>query len=365
MSFDHQHYVPCLRWKQGEYQAMLHLSSTAKDFITPLIEVPEIGFDFAKGRPSKSVDDHLAPFAERVMKKWEKRPCFVDLKLIAPSERMADGKHPGNFIFDGLRSQSCKATPVTSLDRDRPYQSAVKQAVYKDGRGLCLRLRIEDAGKTDLKKSVNKLLAEVGLTAAECDLLLDLGAPPNFEPIQGFAKLVEAITRKLPYLAQWRTFTIIGTSFPPSMAGIKQGSTTIPRFEWLLFKALKAMLASIRPPTFGDYTINHPDVLSLDMRLVKPSATIRYTTDDSWLIVKGPNVRDKKFEQYREHCRTVIGSPSFPGAGFSYGDKYIAECAAGTASTGNLTTWRNVGTNRHLEKVVSDISSFFGSSGTP
>lgn len=72
MSFDHHRYVPCLRWKQGEYQAMLRLSEPAKDFITPLIEVPEIGFDFAKGRPSKTVDDHLEPFAKRVTKKMAK-----------------------------------------------------------------------------------------------------------------------------------------------------------------------------------------------------------------------------------------------------------------------------------------------------
>jgi hypothetical protein len=68
-------------------------------------------------------------------------------------------------------------------------------------------------------------------------------------------------------------------------------------------------------------------------------------------------------EQYQKLCQAVTSSSCYSGAEFSYGDKYIADCAAGEESTGNLTTWRKVGTNHHLAKVVSDISSFFDSSG--
>ena len=148
------------------------------------------------------------------------------------------------------------------------------------------------------------------------------------------------------------------------MAEIKRSPTIIPRYEWILYKRVVGSLrkAKVRLPTFGDYGISHPDLLSLDMRLVKPSATIRYTTDDDWFIVKGPNVRDNGYKQYREHCRTVMASASYMGPSFSEGDKYISECAAGSARTGNLTTWRKVGTNHHLEKVVRDVSSLFGSS---
>jgi hypothetical protein len=145
------------------------------------------------------------------------------------------------------------------------------------------------------------------------------------------------------------------------MAEIKTNYELIQRSEWLLYKRLVEGLSSkkIRVPTFGDYGINHPDVLSLDMRFVKPSATIRYTIDDKWLIVKGLNVRDHEYGQYRGHCRSVMASSHFSGKNFSQGDKYISDCADGLASTGNLSTWREVGTNHHLEKVVSDIASLF------
>ncbi len=367
MSFDHQHYVPCLRWKMGEYQAVLRLSESTMSAMTPLIEVPEIGFDFAKQQPSKSVDDHVAPFAKRVKEKWGMRPCFVDLRLLGSSARMIDGTHPNRFIFEELRTHGCIVTPVAGIDRDSQYLDEVKRAVSKDGRGLCMRIRLEEAGRTDLKSSVDGVLSRLGLEARDCDLVLDLEAPPNFEPVYGFAKLIETMTRRLPYLRRWRTFTVIGTSFPVSMGEIEKGATSIPRSEWLLYKTLIENLAKsrVRLPAFGDYVINHPDILPMDMRLLKPSATIRYAADDSWFVVKGTSVRNDGFEQYREHCQTVLASPHYSGPGFSWGDKYIENCASHGASTGNLTTWRGVGTNHHLEKVVRDISSLHGSSGNP
>ncbi|HYW80695.1 MAG TPA: beta family protein [Thermoguttaceae bacterium] len=363
MKFDHNHYVPCLRWKQGEYQAVLDLSTTARNFITPLIEVPEMGFDFEKGVDSKTIDKHLEPFAKRVHGKWGTHPCFVDVLHIPSEKVMADGGQPVSFVLDKLRAAGCSAVPVTGLFRNSGCQRAVKRAVSRDGRGLCLRVTIEEAAKPSLKVDTDALLAKAGVNIKDCDLIFDLGAP-NFEPVEGFAKLVETLIRKLPYLARWRTFTLMGTSFPSTMAEIKRGPATIPRYEWVLYKRLVGSLrkAKVRLPTFGDYGISHPDLLLLDMRKLKPSATIRYTTDDDWFIVKGPNVRENGFGQYRDHCRMVIASGSYMGPSFSEGDRHISECAAGSASTGNLTTWRKVGTNHHLEKVVRDVSNLFGSS---
>ncbi len=347
MKFDHHHYVPCIRWKQGEYMAISRTSSMAKDSLIPLIEVPEVGFDFETRKKNKSVDEHLATFGKRVKDKWGNRSCFVDMKLIESSERMADGKHPLLFVFD-------------------EFQQAIQQVVSQDKRGLCMRFSIEEVAKQKFKSSLDRIIEKVNLEVRECDFIIDLGSP-NFEPLEGFMKLLTEIIREIPYFTQWRSFTLIGTSFPSSMAEVEQGRSTIPRYEWLLYKLLVSNLteAYIRLPTFGDYVINHPNVLSLDMRLVKPSATIRYTIDNAWLIIKGPNVRDHGLGQYQKHCYTLVRSKYYLGNGFSKGDEYIAKCALGTAKTGNLTTWRWVGTNHHLEKVVRDISSFYDSSSIP
>jgi hypothetical protein len=365
MNFNHNHYVPCLQWKQGEYLAISGLSKTAKSFITPLIEVPEIGFDFETWSASKEIDEHLDPFAKRVHSKWGDSPCFVDLVRLPPDKTMADGRHPISFVFDRLRNEGCSAVPVTGLARDRRAQDAIKQVVLKDKLGLGLRIGIGEAAGAKVKDEIEKLLAGSGLKAEYCDLIVDIGAP-NFEPVEGFTKLIESLLRRLPHLSRWRTLTLVGTGFPSTMAEIKQSVEYIKRWEWIAYKKLvNSIQGSLRLPTFGDFAINHPNSISVDMRLVKPSATIRYTIDDGWLIVKGPNVRDNGYDQFRLHSRTVLNSKNFMGSSFSQGDKFIEACAAGSVGTGNLTTWRKVGTSHHIEKVVRDISRLFGSSNAP
>jgi hypothetical protein len=145
------------------------------------------------------------------------------------------------------------------------------------------------------------------------------------------------------------------------MAEVKGPIQFIGRREWLLYKALMGMLAAAaRRPAFGDYAIAYPKLPQGDMRLLKPSATVRYAVNDGWIIAKGSNVRENGFEQYRGCCGVVTGSASYLGAGFSPGSEYIDRCRSGMATTGNLSTWRWVGTNHHMTKVVHDLASFHG-----
>lgn len=363
MSIGLQQYVPCLRWKQGEYQALFRLSPDIKDILVPLIEVAEIGFDFETGIANKTVDAHLSAFAKRVKDKWGAQPCFVDMHLIEAAQRMASGEHPFIAVFHDLRLSGASAIPIVRLEQDSACHDAIESIVAQDERGLCLRINIIDAAKSNLAHVLEKFLHSYHQDIKDCDFILDLGAP-NFDPIEGFGEILNTIIAKLPHIKEWRSFVIIGTAFPSSMAEVQRGELSIkPRSEWLLYRFLVNKLRSsgIRIPTFGDYGINHPDVLSLDMRIVKPSATVRYTIDDNWLIVKGSNVRDNGFEQYRQLCKDVINSKHFFGPTYSKGDKYIDDCAKGASSTGNLTTWRWVGTNHHLTKVVQDVANLSGS----
>ena len=146
MRFGHRHYIPCLRWKMGEYQAVYRLSDTKKRMFTPLIEVPEIGWDFEEGKEKKTIDEHLSDFVlKKIYKKWGNTFCFVDLKIIGLSVRMKDGIHPLKYMFDDLRKEGCSAIPVIGLDRDKTYQQEIKRILNKDNSGVCLRISIEEA----------------------------------------------------------------------------------------------------------------------------------------------------------------------------------------------------------------------------
>jgi hypothetical protein len=332
-----------------------------KGLFTPLIEIPGIGYDFENKTRARTIDDHLAPFAKRVYEKWGRQPCFIDLNLIGSDERMVTGVHPVRFVFDKLRERMCPAIFVTGLERNNVYQQEIKNIATQDKSGICLRIKIEQAAKGTFKSELDSLLSRTKVEPELCDFIIDLGAP-NFIPPEGFSKIIQAIVSKLPYLNDWRTFTILGTSFPESMGSIKKGGEIVPRYEWQLYKMLIANLRreSGRLPSFGDYAINNPKEVELDWRIVKPAATIRYTIEDGWYIIKGDSVRIYGFEQYHKLSQNILASHYYGGSTFSWGDDFIQRCANG-GNTSNLSMWRQVGTNHHIVKVTRDIASFYAS----
>lgn len=350
-------YVPILKWRQGEYLALDRLGSSEKSYVMPLVEIPPIEWDFERGCLAKTIDQHLERFAHRFHGKWGNRKAFIDLALLDPAYRMADTTHPVGYIFRGIREHEGTGIPVTGLDRDKSYQEAVKQVVAIDENGLCVRLMFEDIVREDIEVLLDGLCTFHELKHEEIDVVIDLGSP-NFNPVEQFAKALHLALAKLNKLTLYRTITIAATSFPKSMGEMKIGNQLIERSEWLLYKAFltQAKSSDIRPQ-FGDYAIAHPLIPDQDMRLLKPAASLRYTIDGKWYIGKGTNVRDNGFGQYVDICKSLVNSGYFLGPAFSKGDKYIYDCSKGQVSTGNLTVWRWVGTNHHIAKVVSDLSS--------
>jgi hypothetical protein len=362
MALDTKRYIPCLRWKLGEYKALMQLSSIVRDSIIPLIDVAEIGFDFETQTESKSIDEHLKPFAKRVREKWGIDECFVDMHNINASQRMAGNMHPVTFVFNDLRLKGVRAIPVMELKQDSQWQNAIQQAVDQDGRGFCLRIDLETAVKTTLGTSINELLHKYSRRIEQCDLIIDEKAP-NFEPLDGFVSLLEQIIKNLPYLNRWRSFGLIGTSLPASLSIFERGVSIIPRNEWRTYKRLQGRLRSsgIRIPTFGDYGISNPEVLRVDPRFMRTTANIRYTINDGWFIVRGQSIREYGLGQHKDLCREIVNSKIYEGPDFSPGDKYILDCAQDSASTGNPTTWRWVGTSHHLESVARDVANIAAS----
>lgn len=358
-------YVPCIRWKQGEYQAITNLRTTTKDVILPLIEIPEIGYDFEKEVEVKSLDEHIKLFTKRIINKWNQRPCFIDTKLIDPHRMMEYNIHPLKYVFEQLRQNDSSAIPITGLSRDINHQDCIKDIVKVENKGLGIRFTLEEIVNDNFNNTIQDLLNSICVEPNQCDFILDLDAP-NFTPIEGFAKLISTILYNIPFLKQWRSIIIIGTSFPASMGEVNTGLSIIPRYEWALYRSLIRILnpRDFRLPFFGDYVINHPAILQMDMRIVKPSASIRYTISDKWLIVKGTNVRENGTKQYKTHCKELIKSGYFYGSDFSFGDMYISDCSKGKKGTGNLTTWRWVGTNHHIETVTRDVSNLLDSINT-
>ena len=327
-----------------------------KDRITPLLEIPPVGFDFETNRSKESIDDHLGDFGKRLKAKWQARRCFVDLKYLPPLARCLGGRHCVEVIFETTRTEGCAAIPSfaslmiqrSSLRWNRrstrpSWRLSTSDLIGLRPRNVTIRYRKPVAPLTD--------------NPSDVDLVIDFGAP-TYLPLAVHTITVTALMSRVPFLNRWRTLTIAGTSYPTSVANIAPPYQLLPRLEWQAYRAYTATLSGgARIPTFSDYAVAPPDLVELDMRIIKPFAKLRYTINDNWHIARGTPVRTHGFSQYQQMCADLVRLPYFSGPAFSAADDYIAQCAAGTAPTGNLSTWVWVSTNRHLTKVVDDLAS--------
>lgn len=352
--FKYNYYIPILKAKRGEFRALTNLSEKAKLRITPLIDVPP-----AKG----TLEKHLKKVANNIILSWKSnRPFFLDIFGIKPTARTSKGLHPLTYIFQLLhKSLLSLPIPTTGLDRDNDHNNAVANIIVKDKRGVCIRLLDEDMiNIRELNVELDELLKKLKIHQKKVDLIMDFRSI-NIEGVDELASKVTNIINRLSNVSEWRTLTLAASSFPENLSEVKRDSITkLPRAELTLWKFIIGNSKKLkRVPSYGDYGIVHPNHLILDPRTINPSAKIRYTLDEEWLVLKGQSLKkhSKQYKQYHDLSQGLVDRDEFMGASFSKGDEYIAKCADGNVSSGNLETWVRVDTIHHLTLVSDQIAN--------
>lgn len=352
-------YVPILKGKRGEYQALEQLPPDDRQFVVPLIEVPPIAWDFINERPDRPLDTHLAAVPTQLIRSWQGGHLFLDLDLLPEGETMEDGSHPLTFIR-GACGPDVAVVPVVGLSRPPAYLEAVARASQDDELGICIRLQGDDFELEDeaLTDSIRRLSEALGVPLDDVDLLIDLGELGS-TAVGAVARMVRGLIAGMADVQVYRSLILASSAFPASLSIFPQDRISrAPRTDWLLWRAIVDASHSLpRNPTYSDYAIANPGLTEVDPRLMRMSANLRYTTGEEWLIVRGRNVRDYGYEQFNDLCLTVLGLPEFSGPDFSWGDAYIASCAANDDGPGNATTWRRVGTSHHLAFASRQVSN--------
>ncbi len=359
-------YVPALCWRQGEYQALMRLRSSVKDRVAPLICVPDVEFDFELRQPRKTVGEHVLPFPDRLRSKWGDRPAWITLHENIAAGRMDDGTHVFDYIFDALRPHNTRNIPAVAFAADADTRAAAYRAAQQDQHGLAVILRLEDLMTDDLG---DKLVCETdaaGSALEETDLIIDLRAP-NFKPYRAFANALITTMRKLGDLGVCRNLVLLSTAIPRTFADVAMGTDQIPRHDWLFYNAFLTFLPpGMRKPVYGDYTIVHPDFAAMDMRKIKSAGKVIYTTPAAWGTRKGGAFRGNEAQMF-SHCSVIVRDNAFQfqGSAFSYGDDYIAKCAARQEGPSNLTRWKEVAINHHITLVTDDLAKLAAASLRP
>jgi hypothetical protein len=193
------------------------------------------------------------------------------------------------------------------------------------------------------------------LDPAQIDLVVDEEFTYNDAP--GYS----AKCAMIPYLAQWRSFTVISGDFPADLQDYERGQIhPRPRRDWQRWYRESRAPALPRLPRYGDYTVQYAAYRPPPIDQVpRPSISVRYTVEENWLICRGEAQRENGpgTEQWIGWAQLLASMPEFKGGRFSAGDYYIEERIRDGASHGNFTSWISAGINHHVTLAARQVAN--------
>jgi hypothetical protein len=363
IQFDPTHYVPILRWKRAEQTALAQLYEHDSICLTPLVELVPENFELkdAKEHITKlSIDEVINKVVGQLCRYWGERPFFIDLWLPSPHILTQGPNHFLAMLGQYASILKLSLIPVTGIARDDPYQSAVRTVISIHNQGACLRLTHDDIKRPTLAKDINTILSFLELSPELVDLIVDL------KIIDQSAPKFNTLCKLVPSIGKWRNFIIASGAFPEDLSGLRKNDIyRLPRTDWISWRDQAMVRPSVmRLPIYSDYTIQYPQYQHRTGPL-NYSASIRYTADDYWVIMRGESVFAEDSPgrvQWPANALLLCEQPEYCGDSFSYGDSYIKEKSGEYDKPGNTTTWLRAGINHHMTFVVRQISTLFGSS---
>lgn len=352
MNFGPDHHVPVLKCKRGEKHALGNLAPAVRSALTPLMEVPELVTKNVGKKKKKTLPEHLTTTVKDLAKAVGSQRCFIDVRELAPL-----GAAAAASAFSAIAKTGVSFVPVTGITRT----ADVAAALAHPSSGLGIRLTREEFEKQVLPHGLTQFLATHGVDPGEVDLLIDLGEIEAMV-VPGALRLAQAFLRAIPTHTKWRTFTLLGSSFPKSMKIVPRHShLLVDRIEWLTWRTLYQRRGGMaRLPTFGDCAIQHPSgVEGFVFGKMQVSATIRYTTGDQWLLIKGQSTKlvpaKTQFPGLAAGLVSGARAAHFRGHSHCSGCQEAAHCAAGGPGKGSPEVWRRIGTGHHLTTVTEQL----------
>ena len=343
--FDHRHYIPVLRWKAAEKDAIKYLTEEQKSIITPLLElVPP------QPRKNKTIEELtkelIANTARDIGVYWGNQAVFLDIALIDEPHRTLG---LNEIITEGV-NLGLKIIPVVGLNSSDQILKVASE--YSKRFGICLRLTLSDLESETLVTKIEGFLSNTQLAEVNVDLMIDMKVINNNDN--------QKLASKIPNIAKWRTFFISGGAFPRDLTNFSVGQHLLKRTDWELW--VKGISNGfVRKPSFSDYTIQHP-IYYTPVPGANVSASIRYTIDEDWIIMRGQGVRTEGSSgssQWPANAQLLSNRKEFKGGGFSFGDNYILDKGKdlNTKKTGSARTWLTAGINHHLVNVIHQLSN--------
>ncbi len=317
-------YVPFLKAKRGEFNALGQLDSDIRNAVCPF-------FDFPRKSPiydSESFAKTASACARSLQRHYgvEAEFYFDDLDVDQTLE--VKGKQQYAFILGELKG--LRAIPVMSLDRTS-HNAAVNQLRQNGIIGAeCVAFRVFPEEFEDYQSIRTELVAELADVVRKfdrIDLVFDCRLCVTLDAT-AIAVQIADFTRKFSedFPAVGRVI-VTGSSIPASLGDIVSPNSTevVARCELAIIAAAKR-LAHLRVIP-GDYGIVSPYYSDaaiepwLFQTITAPK--LIYSFDHSHHIARGGSLKSGGPDQYVGLTAELCGKSYFRGRGYSKGEDYF------------------------------------------
>ncbi len=343
-------YVPILKGRRGEMDALGKVRMRTRRAMVPLVEVTPRDESEDVAAITRICDQTV----ERLARAYG-HPLMLDGGHFDLRQDLGGGVGVVGLLAERARAAGLVAQPVLRLDDPDTARRDAGAAHAVDDRGLTVRLIGEDLEEDpdDLDAALQDLLGDTGTGRERVDLLLDLGPVEGDVAVRGGARLVLSLLRTLPEVTDWRTVTVAAGAFPVDLSQFTPNTIgERPRYDAQLFDQVRRRRLP-RQPDYGDYAVAHP-TLTLG-GAYSPPPQLRYTASEHWLVLKGHKRDPLAHRQFHQICERIAAHPEFAGTPVGWADEKIARHSS--EGPGNGTTWRTVGTAHHLDYVTLRLTT--------
>lgn len=341
-------YVPILKWKKGEQEALKNLSEKQESRIIPLIEIT----DYEEA--TAILNSLTNSFSKSV---------YIDTSIAAEDDR-----EYLLSIVEEFKANDKSIFPILYFDDLQDIGDQVADLATRVGLKIPVPEDIEGPNYEDIFEVIKNLKSKNDIII---DIILDLGVITEKKEASRAVRDIKDVIKQFLLSNSFCNYIIISlTSFPESISSIPAGgSASYPRYDITIFnKVLETPdFADIRSKLiYSDYGVTKFTETELDFSLLQHGILpkVKYTTYDKYLVYKGQ--RDRYTRQlikgYRELAKEIFDSPSYFGESFSFGDLEIKERANGLngKGPGNNTNWVTIAANHHIAVVIEQLSKNHG-----
>jgi len=359
-------YVPILRAKKGEFNAIRNLSESSHERILPLFEFPRFtnktnNLVICRGQPNP-IECYLNDLVNKIITSRGTNPVLIDIFKWSPDSTVENGEHVLSYIAKRLSEQHTPVIPVIGYDRweDEEYSNALSLIDYTGGK-YCLRL--ESYAFSDMLdddyflENIDDIIAKLNLDTSKCSVILDFGDVTKVSISEIQDKIATALSLLSRY--QFEFISIAGCSLTTvinDMVSDIDSTGTIIRREMIAWEAYKRH--EYTPNLiFGDYGVVNPTAQD-DIIAPDANGKIRYTIKNNYFVVRGHSRRQgNKGEQMYDLSQIVADSSHYMLEIFSWGDKRIKDCS-NRLFKGSPCDWVAIDTNHHIQSVITEIFEF-------